>query len=330
MDRIWTLRPVTERDFSDITMTESAVGPEPVAESQIRGWERYSRTDAQCPVEWFVAVEQDGSAYGRFLGWGTWGKAHWLGSDEREIHVAVPPKERGMGVGTFLLDYAESMVKRDQPVTIFSWGRGSDPDSMKWAQNRGYAVHRERTESVLDLARFDAAKFQTNLDRVRLAGIEIRTVWSEQIDPYLPGLYRVAVESFREVPFRSAGAADTSYETWFNETMESSNRKLFVIALYGDEVVGYSDLWMPQVEGQSAGVDYTGVLKEYRGRGIALAVKVVATVESSAAGVKQIRTNNDPDNPAILCLNERMGFRRVPGPIILKKALQKNKGLRGL
>ena len=77
------------------------------------------------------------------------------------------------------------------------------------------------------------------------------------------------------------------------------------------------------MEGQSAGIEYTGVLKEYRGKGIAFAVKVVATVEGAKAGVKQIRTNNDPDNPAILRLNQKMGFRAVPGPVIFKKSCDK-------
>ena len=321
MDRNWTIRPAMEQDFPDIAATESAVGPEPVAESQIREWENFSRTDKECPTEWFVAVEPDGSAHGSFLGWGSWGKAHWLGPDEREIHVAVPPGKRGMGVGTFLLEHAEAMVKRDRPTAIFAWGRGYDRDSLKWALKRGYVVERERTEGVLDLAGFDAGKFQSDLDRVRLAGIEIRAAWDNQVDPYLPGLYRAAVETFRDVPYRSAGASDVSYETWLKEIKESSCRKLFAIALHGGEVVGYSDLWMPQVEGQSAGISYTGVLKEYRGKGIALAVKVVATAEGARAGAKRIRTNNDPDNPAILHLNQRMGFRPVPGPVIFKKGL---------
>ena len=323
MDRNWTIRPATEQDFPDITATETAVGPEPVAECQIREWENFSRTDKECPMEWFVAVEPDGSAHGKFLGWGSWGKAHWLAPDEREVHVAVPPANRGVGVGTYLLEHMEALVKRERPAAIYAWGRGYDHDSLKWAQNRGYAVDRERTEGVLGLAGFDAGRFQADLDRVRLAGIEIRTAWDSEADPYLTGMYRVSVETFRDVPFRSAGASDVSYETWLKEIKESSNRKLFAIALHDGEVVGYTNLWMPQMEGQSAGIEYTGVLKEYRGKGIAFAVKVVATAEGAKAGVKQIRTNNDPDNPAILHLNQRMGFHAVPGPVIFKKSCDK-------
>ena len=320
MDRNWTIRPATEQDFPDITITETAVGPEPVSEQQLREWEHLARTDKECPSEWLVAADQDVSAQGGFLGWGYWGKAHWLAPDEREIHVAVPPAKRGMGVGTFLLEHLETLAKRDNPKAIYAWGRGHDREFVvKWAQDRGYVVARERTEGVLDPAQFDAGKFQADLERVRLAGIEIRTAWDSEVDPYLTGMYRVSVETFRDVPFRSEGTPDTSYETWLKEIKESSCQKLFAIALHDGEVVGYTNLWMPQMEGQSAGIEYTGVLKEYRGKGIAFAVKVVATIEGAEAGAKQIRTNNDPDNPAILHLNQRMGFRAVPGPVIFKK-----------
>jgi len=96
---------------------------------------------------------------------------------------------------------------------------------------------------------------------------------------------------------------------------------VFAIAFHGSEIVGYSDLWIPRAEGQSAVIDYTGVLKEHRGKGIAFAVKLAAMLEGMRAGVKRIRTHNDPDNPVILHLNKKMGFRDVPGLVIFKKTL---------
>ena len=315
----WRVIPVREQDFADITITETAVGPEPVSEQQIREWEGFSRSDKDCPSEWLVAVDLYRKDHDAFLGWGKWGKGHWLSADEREVHVAVPPSKRRMGVGTFLLEHMEAMAKRDNPKAIYAWGRGYDKTSADWALKRGYEVARERTEGLLDLEGFDASKFQSDLDKVRGAGFDIRTVWDEGLEPHLPGLYKVSVETFHDVPFASTDPVDISYDDWIHEVKGSSARKLFAIAFHEGEIVGYSNVWMPQIEGQSAVIDYTGVLRPCRGKGIAFAVKVVATVEAAKAGVKVIRTNNDPDNPAILHLNERMGFKPVPGPIIFRK-----------
>ena len=321
MNRNWTIRPATELDFADITIAESAVGPEPVSERETREYHSLAMKDKECPVEWLVAIERDGSATGRFLGFGEWGKAHWLAPDEREIHVSVPPANRGMGVGTYLLEHLEALARRNNPKAIYAWGKGHDPDSLKWAQNRGYAIERHRTEGVLDLSLFDSGRFQADLEEVRLAGISVATKWDDQADPYLPGIYRVDVECCHDLPGFTAEYVEPAYETWLLGFKESSAHKLFAFALCGDEVVGFTSIWMPQMEGQRAGIGATGVLRAHRGKGIAFAVKVAAATEAARAGAKRIVTHNDPDNPAILHLNEKMGFRSAPGPVILKKSL---------
>jgi GNAT superfamily N-acetyltransferase len=310
----WTIRPVDEQDFPCIAATESASSPEPWAEEQVREWEEFCRTDPDYPMRWFVAAGPDGA----FAGWGNCGKATWLATGEREVHVSVPPENRRRGVGTFLLRYAESLALSDGPSNLKAWCRGND--SLRWASKRGYVLERQRTESVLDLSSFDAARFAEELASVEAQGVRIVTLWDREVDPYLPGLYRAFVGSFRDVPFRSSGAQDIPYETWVREAISSKNRKLFAIALKDGDVVGFTNVYMPLIAGQSASVDYTGVLREHRGEGIAFALKVVAAAEGARAGAKRVRTNNDPDNPAILRLNEKLGFQPVPGPMILRKA----------
>jgi GNAT superfamily N-acetyltransferase len=309
---------VQEQDIPLIAATESAIGPEPWAEEQVREWEEFCRTDRDYPMRWFVAVGHDGA----FAGWGNCGKASWLASDEREIHVAVPPERRRQGVGGSLLEHAEALASKDRPKNLKAWCRGYDRDSFEWAVRRGYVLERQRTESLLDLSSFDVSRFRKQLADVESQGIEALTLWDHEVDPYLPGLYHVFVESFRDAPFRSKEAEDTPYESWMHETMGGKSRKLFVLARKDSEVIGSTNLYMPLAEGQSASVNYTGVLREHRGKGLGLALKALAAAEGARAGAKQARTNNDPDNPAILRINEKLGFKPVPGPTILKKDLR--------
>ncbi len=315
------IRPVVLKDYADIARVQTAVGPEPVDESAMREWGEYACSDEQCPGKWFVAVEQDGSLYGEFRGWGYAGMAHWLATDEREVYAAVLPGHRGRGVGSFLLKHAETLAGRDGPKALFAHVKGYDHASIKWMRNRGYEVYKERTESVLDLGKLDPEALAGGLERVRETGTEIVTVWDENIEPYLHGLYLVDTETSRDLPFRSKNTPDQTYESWLRAIKECACRKVYAIALVKGEVVGFSDLWMPRMEGQSAAISYTGVLKEHRGKGIALALKVTAAAEGKKAGAKTIRTQNDPDNPGILHLNEKMGFQRVPGPVIFRKSM---------
>lgn len=317
----WTIRPVTDADYADIAATECLIRPEPVTEGQVREWVSLDRSDKEFPIEWLAIEESlpDGSS--NFLGWGCWGKGHWLAPDERHIRVNVAPAKRRMGVGSHLLRYLESLVERDNPTAIYAWSRGYDRESLRWAKSRGYVVVRERPDAVLDLTKFDPSAFQAALDEAREMGIEVRVMWDDDVKPHMLGLYKVASDTFRDVPFRSAESSDVSYEDWVREYDESAAKKVFAVAFSGGEVVGYSDIWMPLVEGQSAILEYTAVLKGYRGKGIAFALKVASTAEAAKAGAKAIRTTNDPDNPAILRLNEKMGFVTQPGRVLLKKTL---------
>jgi GNAT superfamily N-acetyltransferase len=56
-------------------------------------------------------------------------------------------------------------------------------------------------------------------------------------------------------------------------------------------------------------VMFTGTLREYRGRGLARAVKLASTHWAAANGITQIATANDETNAAMLAVNERLGFR---------------------
>ena len=73
-----------------------------------------------------------------------------------------------------------------------------------------------------------------------------------------------------------------------------------------------ADLKHPHVLHQ----DLTGVLAEYRGRGIAQALKVRTIQFARERGYREIRTSNDSTNAPMLHINDLIGFRRG-SPIII-------------
>jgi RimJ/RimL family protein N-acetyltransferase len=55
----------------------------------------------------------------------------------------------------------------------------------------------------------------------------------------------------------------------------------------------------------------TGTSRDYRGRGLALAVKLASTHWAAANGITQIVTTNDERNAAMLAINRRLGYQHA-------------------
>jgi GNAT superfamily N-acetyltransferase len=65
----------------------------------------------------------------------------------------------------------------------------------------------------------------------------------------------------------------------------------------------------------------TGVRREYRGQGLALALKLLSFRLMKERGYLQTLTNNDTANPPILHLNEKLGYKKRPGDLQWEKKL---------
>ena len=67
----------------------------------------------------------------------------------------------------------------------------------------------------------------------------------------------------------------------------------------------------------------TGVLREHRGRGVATALKLASFRFLKERGYREARAHNDTENPPILRLNEKLGYRRLPGWLAWEKLIER-------
>lgn len=313
---MYRIRSFEPTDYDHLAQVRNLVMPEPVTGSTIAEWDRINLSDPASILRRFVAVDQAD----RIVGAGY--AEHLTGMPEGRwaLHSLVHPEFRHQAIGRMLWEEAERIAREGGATELEAWVRGEDDHSFAWAQRRGYTLERQRTESILDLAAWDVHRFDGLLERVTGSGITFRFYPAiPKEEPLRRSFYDLERETAADIPSYDDEFPD--YETWQKTYAADQSPHYFAVAMDGERVVGYSMLVYPRVEGASGYTGYTAVLRAYRGRGIALATKVLTVTEAIRAGVPRMRTNNDPDNPAMLAVNAKLGYQMIPGPRRMRKQL---------
>ena len=112
----------------------------------------------------------------------------------------------------------------------------------------------------------------------------------------------------------------------FDEFMVRLNRPdkphdRYWVACRGDRAVAMSYLTYPPVRG-SVETGFTCCHPEYRGRGIARAVKLQSLAQAVELGVPSVFTDNDSENAPMLHINETLGYQQRPGFVSFVKRVE--------
>ncbi|HWI66605.1 MAG TPA: hypothetical protein VNT75_32740, partial [Symbiobacteriaceae bacterium] len=175
-------------------------------------------------------------------------------------------------------------------------------------------------ESVLDVAAFDETRFADVLAQVERE-FRIFTLAEAPGEENERKLYELRKTTIPDQPAYDGSGAPT-FEQWRQGVLCSSEARhdLLLIAADGDRFVGETFLrWNEPT--RSMYTNYTGVLPEYRGRHLALALKVLGVRLARKFGAVTMRTNNDSENGPMLAVNRKLGYRDEPGLYFLVKQI---------
>jgi len=227
--------------------------------------------------------------------------------------IEVRPAYRRRGLGRALHEHIVAVLSVRDLISLTTQTREDQPEGIGFLERRGYTVSLREPQSRLDLRAFDPAHFVPLLERVRASGIAIVSLPELQArDPdWKRNWWVLDCALAKDVP-SSEPVTPQSFEQ-FERWMSNPNLlpETYFIALDGDRYIGATGLHKFAADPAKLINDLTGVLREYRRRGIATALKVHAFVAAQRYGAEMIRTNNEEHNPMYL-LNLALGFQPEP------------------
>jgi RimJ/RimL family protein N-acetyltransferase len=163
------------------------------------------------------------------------------------------------------------------------------------------------------------------MDKVLKEGITITTLAQEQQhgEDSLRKIHELVQLIQADMP-RETDFTPLSYKDWVTFSMKNPQLlpEGYFIAKDGQNYVGMSDVHRIDTEPGVLQQDDTGVIREYRGRGIATALKLKITEFGQRNGYRMIKTWNDSVNAAMLAVNVKLGFKRQVGWIMMEKILR--------
>jgi RimJ/RimL family protein N-acetyltransferase len=233
------------------------------------------------------------------------------------LEIMVHPEWRRRGIGQAMLAALEPFAREQRATILRTNCREDFAASVRFLERAGFSNIGIRYESVIDLQTFDEAPFLAVLEGVLRAGYRLTSLTEEL--PVTPDadrrLYDLVFATAAEVPFPGGAVHRETFENWRKGNLESptSDPAAMFIAMWEDQYVATTTLYLPPNPDEPALTNMTGVLRAHRRRGLATALKLMSFRYLRERGFHEVRTHNDTANPPILNLNEKMGYRRLPG-----------------
>lgn len=306
------IRPRTPDDDIRIIEIRNALSPHlpPMSIERFRHYEEASTLHPQSLHERYVA-ERGGQIVGGFIVERMW----WVDKPGGYwAHISIDRSHWHQGVGSRLYTALTERLAELDATRIYSQVREDIPESQRFAERRGF-VTTGRSDRMSRLAVRSANLEGYEGVEERLARDGIRIVTLAQIglddDPFLHALHEVTDNSARDIP-SSEKYTSSPYELWYRDEIEGPGKSphSIFIAVDGNRPVGVA--FMERDSDTTAGNDYTGVDRDYRGRGIARALKYRTIEWARANGIEYIYTGNDVDNQRMLAINIRLGYEPLP------------------
>lgn len=222
------------------------------------------------------------------------------------IRIDILPQYQNQGIASALYTTAQNhLLQLGNANKLQAMCNDYELPALHLLEKHGFVQVWERIESRLDPKEVDFTKYTSLNQQLEEAGIKFQTLSSFSTDTRLKQLYDLDLELILDVPFGQT-ATPEPFELWQKNFLEDpeNNPETLWIATHKANWIALSSLGKQK---DHFFIGMTGVKKDYRGMGIAKALKLEGVRYALNTGL-EIRTMNDHVNTAMLEMNKSMGF----------------------
>lgn len=250
---------------------------------------------------------------------GELGRAPWIRKKVAfYAKISVLPAYRGRGIGTALAAQFKEHLVAEKAVLVMTGVSEDQHEGIQFLKKYQFEQVMRVPASHLDLLTFDATPFLGAFKKVEENGITFHTLTElAAVDTdWKQKMYRLDVETWRDVP-SSTPFEEPSFEEWQRFRLNNPNFNkdgVFIAVSESGDWVAESTYIFNKSEPEKAQTGMTGVLRAYRRKGVATAIKLHAFRYCRAQGATYVRTNNEENNP-MYALNLAFGFIAQPAKL---------------
>jgi GNAT superfamily N-acetyltransferase len=317
------VRAATPADYSALVAVGKASYPD-YAET-VEEWRHWDKTWDHTKYFKLRLVAEEA---GRVVGYGQVSHMRWAFVPTKyRIDLAVLPADRGRGHGTALYDELVAAATEREGRTVAAAAKESMTDGVRFLTKRGYREVKRDWESRLFVKGFEFGRFGKAGGRVADQGIRIVTLADEmQRDTEaLQKAFELNEDCRMDVPSVDPPTHHT-FDEFRRDDVDAPNALLdayfLAIGMEKDgRYLGLSNMFRSLDDPTFLWQGITGVRRDARGKGIAMALKLQTVRYAIDRGMDHIKTWNDVHNKPMLAINDALGFTRQPAWISYEKDL---------
>jgi mycothiol synthase len=228
-------------------------------------------------------------------------------------NIGVASDQRIRGVGSTLFAHLMQRAEHHGAARLYGQVSADDDSAISFLLNRGFAkTGRAQRMSRLVVADANLTGYEGLEEHLRAGGIVIQTLAEVGMadEAMMRRIADMNYAAARDIPTTEPWVKPPfdEFMKWLGSPGNAPDQSW--VAFEGDRPVGWASV---STRGDDSSFNnLTGVLREYRGRGIARGLKLKTIEWARESGIHTIFTSNDYENKPMLSINIPLGYVEVP------------------